>query len=129
METLGNRGKEFWHSWFDHQAELNTPEFKADLATVVNGLRTRGPLKDLSSMENYCYGHQEAKIPGAWHPSTYGFCVNTDRYRYCIRCFPQQGDYNFYIYCYKCGNERVYEKTDDKQIRTAPKKKRLEPER
>jgi len=126
---FGHKGREFWHTWFDHQSALNTPEFKSDIAAVINELRTRGPLKDLGTMVNYCYGHREAKIPGAWHPDTYGFCVNTDRYRYFIRCFPQQGDYNFYIYCYKNEKERLNEKTEGKYIQTAPKKKSHELER
>jgi hypothetical protein len=126
---FGHKGKEFWHTWFDHQAELNTPEFKVDIAAVINELHARGPLKDLGSMANYCYEHREAQIQGAWHPDTYGFCVDTDRYRYCIRCFPQQGDNNFYVYCYQHKNERQHEKTEGGQIQPAPKKKRHQPER
>ena len=126
---FGYNGKEFWHSWFGRQDALNTPEFKADLAAVITGLRTQGPLKDLRSMAYYCCGHREAKIPGALHPETYGFCVNTDQYRYYIRCFPLQGDYKFHVHCYKKGNERLWEKTGGRQIRSAPSKKRHGPER
>lgn len=126
---FGNNGKEFWHSWFGHQDALNTPEFKDDLAAVINGLRTQGPLKDLRSMAYYCCGHREAKIPGVWHPETYGFCVNTDQYRYYIRCFPLQGDYKFYVYCYRKENERLQERTGGRQIRSAISKKRNQLER
>ena len=126
---FGSNGKEFWHSWFGQQDALNTPEFKADLAAVITGLRTQGPLKDLRSMAYYCCGHREAKIPGALHPETYGFCVNTDQYRYYIRCFPLQGDYKFYVYCYRKENERLQERTGGRQIRSAISKKRNQLER
>jgi len=126
---FGYNGKEFWHSWFGQQDALNTPEFKVDLAVVMIGLRTQGPLKDLRSMAYYCCGHREAKIPGARHPETYGFIVNTGQYRYYIRCFPLQGDNKFYVYCYRKEKERRPEKTRGRQIRSAPSKKSHQPER
>ena len=124
---FGHKGREFWHTWFDHQSALNTPEFKADIAAVVNELRTQGLLKDLGSMANYCYKHNEAKIQGTWNPHTYGFRVNTERYRYCIRCSLQQEDYNFYVYCYKNENELLHEKTEGRQ--PSSKLNKHEPER
>lgn len=30
----------------------------------------------------------------------YGYIVCTEKYEYCIRCMPEPGDYNAYIYCY-----------------------------
>lgn len=126
---FGHRGKEFWHTWFDHQGELNTPEFKADIGTVINELRTHGPLKNLTDMAKYCHNHQEAQMPGASQPDTYGFCIDTEHYRYCVRCFPQQGDNNFYIYCYKNSNEQQLEITESGQHKSASKNKRHEPER
>jgi hypothetical protein len=68
-------------------------------------------------------------IPGAWHPDVYGFRVDTGRHRYYIRCFPQGGDYNFYVYCYINEKERLRGQTQSKPMPPAPAKKRREPER
>ena len=125
---FGHKGKEFWHSWFDHQSELNTPEFKADIASAMEHLR-KDLLKNYRSMASYCYQHKEAKMEGAVYPEMYGFRLNTDNYRYYIRCSLQMGDYNFYIYCYKNQRENLHEKTEGGQIQTAPKRKSHEPER
>jgi hypothetical protein len=106
---FGHKGKEFWHSWFDHQSELNTPEFKADIASVMERLK-KDLLKNYGSMANYCYQHREARMEGAIYPEMYGFRLNTDHYRYYIRCSLQMGDYNFYVYCYKNEKERLHVK-------------------
>ena len=31
---------------------------------------------------------------------SFGYVVETDRYRYCLRCTPSPGDYQGYLYCY-----------------------------
>lgn len=110
---FGHKGREFWHSWFDHQAELNTPEFKADIASVMECLR-QDLLKNYGSMANYCYQHGETRIQGALYPETYGFKLHTGNYCYYIRCSLQTGDYNFYVYCFKNENDRQYERTNGK---------------
>lgn len=125
---FGYKGKEFWHSWFDHQSELNTPEFKADIASVMKLLR-KDLLKNYGSMANYCQQHKEARMEGAIYPDMYGYRLNTDNYRYYIRCSLQMGDYNFYIYCYKNRRENLHEKTEGGQIQSVPKRKSHEPER
>ncbi|MDD3231514.1 MAG: hypothetical protein PHE09_20235 [Oscillospiraceae bacterium] len=80
-------GKEFWHTWWPRgDDELNTKEFKAELAEVVNELHNSGPLKDLSAMYNYC-GEHDGKIEGSWRQN-YGYNVETERYRFCLRCSP-----------------------------------------
>lgn len=87
---FGHRGKEFWHTWWPRgPEELNSPEFKAELQQVVDELRT-GVLKDLSSMSKYCWSH--GGEVGNW-PSNYGYIVETENYRYCLRCNPVPGDY------------------------------------
>jgi hypothetical protein len=126
---FGYKGKEFWHTWFDHQAELNTQEFKADIAAVIDKLRAEGPLKNLISMDKYCNERPELKIPGALHPDTYGFCVESKKFLYFLRCFPQHGEYNFYVFCYKSQNQRILEKTDSSKLQTCSQKKKQEPER
>lgn len=91
---FGHRGKEFWHTWWPRgPEELNSPEFKAELQQVVDELRT-GVLKDLSSMSKYCWSH--GGEVGNW-PSNYGYIVETENYRYCLRCNPVPGDYQAYV--------------------------------
>ena len=52
---FGHVGKEFWHTWWPHNDDqFNTQEFKADLQTVVDALRTEGPLRDLATMRSFC---------------------------------------------------------------------------
>lgn len=127
---FGSGGKEFWSTWCEHQSELKTQEFKNEFDDFINSLRKQGLLKDRRSMADYCYQHPEAKILGAWHSDVYGFCVNTDRHRYFVRCFPHQGDYNFYVYCYQKRLECLQEKPEARQSTLpAPKKKKNEPER
>lgn len=60
---------------------------------VVDELRT-GVLKDLSSMSKYCWSH--GGEVGNW-PSNYGYIVETENYRYCLRCNPVPGDYQAYL--------------------------------
>lgn len=97
---FGVKGVEFWHTWFEHRNEFNTPEFKAEFDTVVNELR-KDLLRDLQSMNSYCRKNWAGKLPNNWKENSYGYHVETEVYKYCIRCTPVQGDYNFYIYCYK----------------------------
>lgn len=92
---FGRGGKEFWHTWWPRgPEELNSPEFKAELTTVVDELRM-GPLKSLADMDRYCHEHG-GKIEGGWRQN-YGYVAETERYRYYLRCNPQQGDYNAYL--------------------------------
>ena len=91
---FGHRGQEFWHTWWPRgPEELNSPEFKAELQEVVDELRT-SVLKDLASMTKYCWGH--GGEVGGW-PANYGYIVETENYRYCLRCNPVPGDYQAYL--------------------------------
>ena len=93
---FGSGGREFWHTWWPSGDEaLNSPEFKAELTEVINELRESGPLKDLSAMYGYCGSHG-GQIKGGWRQN-YGYIVETERYRYCLRCSPGQGDYHAYL--------------------------------
>ena len=96
---FGRRGTEFWTSWFDHCGDrLNTPEFKAEIDAVVNELRET-VLKDRATMRSYCadYGGELDENLGV---RQYGYVVETEHYRYCLRCKPQEGDYDGYLHCY-----------------------------
>lgn len=96
---FGRRGTEFWTTWFDHgSGELNTPEFKAEIDDVVNELR-RSVLHDRASMRRFC---REAggELSENFGIRQYGYVVETEHYRYCLRCKPQEGDYDGYLWCY-----------------------------
>ena len=93
---FGRHGAEFWTSWFDHCGDkLNTPEFKTEIDKVVNELRET-VLKDRSTMRSYCadFGGELGESLGI---RQYGYVVETEHYRYCLRCKPQEGDYDGYL--------------------------------
>jgi hypothetical protein len=93
---FGREGKEFWHTWWPRGEEkLNSPEFKAELKALVDELRATGPLKSLGAMSEYCYQHG-GRIEGGWRQN-YGYMVETEHYRYCLRCNPAPGDYQAYL--------------------------------
>ena len=93
---FGSGGKEFWHTWWPRgKEELNSLVFRGELEELVNELRENGPLKDLSAMYNYCSDHN-GEIPGGWRQN-YGYVMETESYRYCLRCSPGQGDYHAYL--------------------------------
>ena len=95
---FGHSGKEFWHTWWPHNGDVfNTPEFKADLQTVVDALRADGPLKDLSAMRQFCDQHGGAITEDR---RSFGYVLDTEHYRFCLRCTPVIGDYQGYLYCY-----------------------------
>ena len=101
---FGRRGTKFWHTWHPRgPEELNSPEFKAELQEVVDELR-ESVLKSYSAMIRYCHGHGGAIKGGL--VQNYGYIVETDNYRYCLRCNPVQGDYNAYLSCF---DKRVQE--------------------
>ena len=97
---FGNKGKEYWHTWFDHVSELKTPAFQEDFQSVINELRRCGPFEDLDKMAKFCYAHDDARFISQYYSDAYGFKLETEAYSYYIRCYPRQGDYNAYIYCY-----------------------------
>ena len=93
-------GKEFYTSWFDHQKEYKDEEFKAEFDEVVNALREKdGLLCSRDSMRRFCYQHPEAEFEGNYC-TEYGFKVQTPQHTYMLRCNPNYGDYNFYLYAY-----------------------------
>ena len=92
---FGGDGDEFWHTWHARgPEELNSAEFKAELAEVVDQFRN-DVLKDFSSMKEYCRKHG-GEISGGW-VQNYGYIVETPNYRYCLRCNPARGDYHAYL--------------------------------
>ena len=86
-------GKEFWTSWFDRPTNLKTDAFCKELQDVVNGLR-KALLKDLPTMSKQCRN-------GLSYDNRFGFCAESAKYAYFLRCIPLRGCYNFYLYCYE----------------------------
>ena len=101
---FGSSGKGFYHTWWPHNDDqFNTEEFKGELQEVVDMLRADGPLKDLASMRSYCYRNGgEITEDGR----CYGYVVDTEHYRYCLRCNPSPGDYNCYCTAYDLDVQR-----------------------
>ena len=96
---FGRDGDGFWHTWWPRGPEgLNTPEFQEELGQVVGQLR-RGVLKDFSSMLRLCH-ISGGEISGGSCCQNYGFVLETERYRYCLRCNPVRGDYHAYLSCF-----------------------------
>ena len=61
---FGSSGKEFYSSWFDNMAYLKTPEFQAELDTVVNALRVYQPAisKVFERLLPYYYTDKEQEM-------------------------------------------------------------------
>ena len=55
-----------------------------------------------SSGSQYEHG---GKIAGGW-VQNYGYIVETEHYRYCLRCNPSPGDYNAYLTCFDLDVQR-----------------------
>jgi len=90
----------WWPHYWDKQC--NDACFKADIQRVVDWLRVGfAPLKNLEIMDAYCAHYAQSSIPG--EECTYGFRIETSRYRYMLRCIPVKGTYNAYLYCYVKG--------------------------
>lgn len=96
---FGHGGKAFWPTWHPRGPEaLNSPEFKAELDEVVGQFRET-VLHDLPSMRSYCRSHG-GEIEGGICTQNYGYTVETERYRYLLRCNPIEGDYQAYLSCF-----------------------------
>ena len=95
---FGKDGNEFHHTWFNNSEKLNNDKFKEDFDKIMETLRER-LLTDRDWMRSVAYNHPEAKI-ASQSTSSYGMFVETERYEYDIRTITEDGNYDFYIYCY-----------------------------
>lgn len=87
-------GSEFYSTWWSNRLDLNTEPFRTELDDVVNELRG-GLLKNRSEMRRYCATHQNLNLD-----ESYGFSVETDDHLFLLRCRPELGNYDCYMYCY-----------------------------
>lgn len=94
-------GNGFFTSWDDHVASYKTDEFKAELDEVINHLRSDSGmlLKCRSAMAAFCREYPESAFDGNYCKE-YGFRADTEGFAYLIRCNPNKGDYNFYVFTY-----------------------------
>ena len=95
-------GEQFRSTWFDHQEDRNTREFKDEFDNVINALRfepdCHGILASRGRMSTYCHKHPESRYgPDS---SDYGVRADTEQYAYLLRLNPNPGEYNLYAYCY-----------------------------
>ena len=91
-------GDEFWTTWHPHAAHAyNDAAFKAELNDLMNMLR-QSLFRDRARMARYIADHPAPPLEAGRH--TCGYSVRTKRYEYFIRCMPEPGDYNAYVYCY-----------------------------
>ena len=70
--------------------------FKTELEEVVETLR-KNVLKDRFAMERFCRRH-DGKISGG--TQNYGYIVETEHYRYGLRCCPSSGSSSADLICY-----------------------------
>ncbi len=97
---FGRTGTEFWHTWHEHNENLlNTEEFKVEFDEILSELRKQGPLKSRASMAYFCIDQGAGPLDGNDYPQ-YGFTTESENYKYYLRCNPQKGDYNGYLYIY-----------------------------
>lgn len=79
---------------------LASPAFQAELSVLLGALRgDSGPLRDLSSMRAHCEAHPQALMRG--RQAFYAFRIDTGKYRYYLRFFPQRELHKFFIFCYQ----------------------------
>ena len=121
---FGSSGNEFWTSWFDHQPALNVESFRQELQDTVDSLRKEGGLlQNFRSMNKQCHD-------GLQIDDSFGFKAESKNYQYCLRCLPQRGNYNFYLYAYDKNAQREHNQEQSHEQRTAkPKVKKNEMER
>ena len=100
---FGRGGKEFWRIWWPSVEEGNAPAFKTELEEVVKTLR-KNVLKDRLAMERFCRRH-DGKIIGGGTQS-YGYIVETEHYRYGLRCNPSSDSSSADLICYDLDVQR-----------------------
>lgn len=96
-------GKQFYTTWWETQSHLKSDKFRTEFDNMINYLRDNPDhpvLKSRADMAEYCHAHPGQRITGAWHKDTYGFKIVSRDFSHYVKCFPLQGDYNFYVHNY-----------------------------
>ena len=95
---FGKNGNEFYTSWFNKNEKLNKEPFKTEFDDVMKFLRER-LLTDRAYMRSFVYGNGQLKLDTSGNNS-HGMFVESENYEYDIRIISDNGNYDFYIYCY-----------------------------
>lgn len=95
-------GGEIKVDWIKGNEALRSPTFDEELQDLAETLKRNGPLKNLQSMRQFCLGHPQARMSG--RQTFYAFRIDTQRYRYHLRFFPQKR--KFQIFCYQADRMR-----------------------
>ena len=83
--------------WLEGNGLLQSPAFDAELRDLLETLQCGGPLENFQSMRQFCLGHPQARMSG--RQTFYAFRIDTSRYRYYLRLFPQKR--KFHLFCYQ----------------------------
>ena len=98
---MGHEGNGFYTTWFDHQEDLKTQDFKSELDNLVNALRSDpaygSVLSRRGTLAAYCYANPDSRI--GKDGCEYGFRADTEGYTYMLRLNPNRGEYNCYLLC------------------------------
>ena len=84
-------------NWLKGNELLQSPAFDAELRDLVETLQCSGPLENFQSMRQFCLEHPQARMSG--RQTFYAFRIDTSRYRYYLRLFPQKR--KFHLFCYQ----------------------------
>lgn len=95
---FGKNGNEFYTSWFNKNEKLNKEPFKTEFDDVMKFLRER-LLTDRAYMRSFVYGNEQLKLDTS-ESNSHGMFVESENYEYDIRTISDNGNYDFYIYCY-----------------------------
>ena len=88
-------GNEFYTSWWENRYDLNVQQFRDEFDGVMSALRKVGLLKNRNEMQRYCATHRSLNLD-----ESYGFSIETDDHLFLLRCRPECGNYDCYMYCY-----------------------------
>ena len=83
--------------WIRGNEALRSQAFEAELRDLFETLQRSGPLQNAQAMRQFCLEHPEARMSG--RQTFYAFRIDTQRYRYHLRLFPQKR--KFHIFCYQ----------------------------
>ena len=95
--------------WITGNEAMRSPAFEAELRDLVETLQRSGPLQNAQAMRQFCLEHPQARMSG--RQTFYAFRIDTQRYRYHLRFFPQKS--KFHIFCYRADRMRENLPTPD----------------
>lgn len=95
---FGGTGREYHSSWYSHTAEkYNDAHFRKVFNATVKELH-KNLLKNRASMRKYIRENPTDILE--YNPDVHGYMKEVDKYEFYIRCTPEPGYYDAYIYCY-----------------------------